>query len=494
MAAHAHKVDALMLGVGAAFDYEAGNIRRAPAWMQRHNLEWLYRLLQDPGRLFGRYLSTNHALSVVGGPPALNPPKPPYGGPLRGKEGQDPIFPQFCRRCPQPRLQCAAGLVHHRPGAGYPCSTTRARTGASSSSFWRLRVSRRVLGFNGASGLTRRGWKSELLLCIQNTALLAAALAVALLLTKATMLESRYMYVGVLGLHCIFLYLTHTALKTYLNKYFYKANFATMVGVITTSDRAAPLLRDLKKDWAKKLNGVVLLDAAAPGGKVEGIPVAAVYEGALDWLRREPLDEVYVSVPYQSGDSLRPLLNEMESMGLCVHLNVTCLNPTRLRRDDADGAWFPRLHTQVETAGGVPFVTISAADHDFGAMMIKRLMDVVGALVGLVLSVPIIAVTAIPLKLESPGPLFFKQKRVGAQRPPVLYLQAAQHVHRRRAAQTGADGPKQDAGPDVQDGRRPARDKGRQIHPPYFHRRTAAVLERAARGYEPCRHPPAHGG
>lgn len=59
MAAHAHKVDALMLGVGAAFDYEAGNIRRAPAWMQRHNLEWLYRLLQDPGRLFGRYLSTN---------------------------------------------------------------------------------------------------------------------------------------------------------------------------------------------------------------------------------------------------------------------------------------------------------------------------------------------------------------------------------------------------------------------------------------------------
>ena len=293
------------------------------------------------------------------------------------------------------------------------------------------------LGFNGASGLTRRGWKSELLLCIQNTALLAAALAVALLLTKATMLESRYMYVGVLGLHCIFLYLTHTALKTYLNKYFYKANFATMVGVITTSDRAAPLLRDLKKDWAKKLNGVVLLDAAAPGGKVEGIPVAAVYEGALDWLRREPLDEVYVSVPYQSGDSLRPLLNEMESMGLCVHLNVTVLEPYTAAADDADGAWFPRLHTQVETAGGVPFVTISAADHDFGAMMIKRLMDVVGALVGLVLSVPIIAVTAIPLKLESPGPLFFKQKRVGRNGRPF-------YIYKLRSMYTDAEQRKQE--------------------------------------------------
>lgn len=59
MAAHEGRVQALMVGVGAAFDYEAGNIQRAPAWMQRHNLEWLYRLLQDPKRLFKRYLDTN---------------------------------------------------------------------------------------------------------------------------------------------------------------------------------------------------------------------------------------------------------------------------------------------------------------------------------------------------------------------------------------------------------------------------------------------------
>lgn len=43
----------------------------------------------------------------------------------------------------------------------------------------------------------------------------------------------------------------------------------------------------------------------------------------------------------------------------------------------------------------------------------KRCMDVVGAVIGCIISIPIIAVVAIPLKLESPGPLFFKQKRVG---------------------------------------------------------------------------------
>ncbi len=42
MAAHEDRVQALMIGVGAAFDYEAGNIKRAPMWMQKHNLEWLF--------------------------------------------------------------------------------------------------------------------------------------------------------------------------------------------------------------------------------------------------------------------------------------------------------------------------------------------------------------------------------------------------------------------------------------------------------------------
>ena len=59
MAAHQGKVHGFMVGVGAAFDYMAGNIQRAPQWMQNCNLEWLYRLLQDPNRLFKRYLVTN---------------------------------------------------------------------------------------------------------------------------------------------------------------------------------------------------------------------------------------------------------------------------------------------------------------------------------------------------------------------------------------------------------------------------------------------------
>lgn len=59
MAAHQGKIEGFMIGVGAGFDYFAGNINRAPQWMQQCNLEWMYRLMQDPKRLFKRYFHTN---------------------------------------------------------------------------------------------------------------------------------------------------------------------------------------------------------------------------------------------------------------------------------------------------------------------------------------------------------------------------------------------------------------------------------------------------
>ena len=59
MASHQGLVKGFMVGVGAGFDYLAGNITRAPEWMQKRNMEWLFRLIQDPKRLLGRYMRTN---------------------------------------------------------------------------------------------------------------------------------------------------------------------------------------------------------------------------------------------------------------------------------------------------------------------------------------------------------------------------------------------------------------------------------------------------
>ena len=67
MAEHRGRVNAVMIGVGAAFDFHAGVKTRAPQWMQRYGFEWAYRLAQEPGRLWRRYLFTNLPFLFMGG-------------------------------------------------------------------------------------------------------------------------------------------------------------------------------------------------------------------------------------------------------------------------------------------------------------------------------------------------------------------------------------------------------------------------------------------
>jgi len=59
VAQHRDRVQAVMLAVGAAFDFHSGRVRQAPHWMQRWGLEWVFRLLMDPRRLWRRYFKNN---------------------------------------------------------------------------------------------------------------------------------------------------------------------------------------------------------------------------------------------------------------------------------------------------------------------------------------------------------------------------------------------------------------------------------------------------
>ncbi|MEY4750071.1 MAG: hypothetical protein RIQ60_2285 [Pseudomonadota bacterium] len=65
MAEHRGRINAVMIGVGAAFDFHAGTMARAPAWMRSNGLEWLHRLICEPRRLWKRYLLTNTAYLIA---------------------------------------------------------------------------------------------------------------------------------------------------------------------------------------------------------------------------------------------------------------------------------------------------------------------------------------------------------------------------------------------------------------------------------------------
>ncbi|QTH65275.1 WecB/TagA/CpsF family glycosyltransferase [Psychrosphaera ytuae] len=54
-----------VMGVGGTFDVIAGKVKRAPVWMQKYGLEWLYRVIQEPRRMFKRYLVTNTKFALL---------------------------------------------------------------------------------------------------------------------------------------------------------------------------------------------------------------------------------------------------------------------------------------------------------------------------------------------------------------------------------------------------------------------------------------------
>ncbi len=161
------------------------------------------------------------------------------------------------------------------------------------------------------------------------------------------------------------------------------------------------------------MTGIAILEALPEEvtGSIEGVPVRANYATFMDWLRQAALDEVYLDVSVESEESLLPYLKEMESMGLTVHFRLPLLDRIEKACSGETGA--VRISRELSRCAGGNVVTMGTVELKLRDQILKRALDLVGGLVGCILSIPIIAIVAIPLKLESPGPLVFKQRRVG---------------------------------------------------------------------------------
>lgn len=271
------------------------------------------------------------------------------------------------------------------------------------------------LCFDQTENIIRRSWLGELKIVVLFNVIMLAAFTALLVLTKATMSDSRYLVLGIVICNVVLMFLLHQLLKRYLNQSEAVKRLATLVGVVTTTDRAEALLKELNKDWTKTVRGMALLDAGPDkvGTEYNGVPVKVAGIEFLDWVRRDSLDEIYINVPYDSSMSLLPYLAELESMGVTIHFNVPLLEKLHERTNSEKATWYPNPVESVEEYGNVSMITLKATKRSFGDMVLKRCMDIVGGLIGLIISLPIIGITAIPLKLESQGPLLFKQKRVG---------------------------------------------------------------------------------
>ena len=174
--------------------------------------------------------------------------------------------------------------------------------------------------------------------------------------------------------------------------------------IMTTVDRVEEIITTLKFSnmWEYRFTGIILLDSSERGLKFGGIPVVANFRNMYEYAKKEAVDEIFINVPYQTGSSMIDVIETFESMGITVNVNIQLY--------DMD---IKNQKKSMNDFGGYYVVTYAPEFFDPRMMFIKRTMDIAGAVVGLIITAVVILFLAPVLLIESPGPLFFSQVRIG---------------------------------------------------------------------------------
>lgn len=290
-------------------------------------------------------------------------------------------------------------------------------------------------GFASPLNLTKRGRLRETLSVLRNCLLIYMTHAVILILTRSDLINGRFLFILSLILFIVFSAFNRYILKRVLIYKFSNTKMASLTGIITTGERAESFLEQFDTDWMRKIKGVALLDAELENDvykyrhcekrtddngnvtmvaseeletvrEISGVPVVANMDNFIEWIRCASIDEVFINLPFNYQHNMNEFIEEIESMGITVHINLPSLE------NIVEESAFDNVECTM--FGGYPTATLVASEPLSVSMSaLKRFMDIIGGLVGTLISLPIIAITAIPLLIESPGPLIFKQARVG---------------------------------------------------------------------------------
>lgn len=214
---------------------------------------------------------------------------------------------------------------------------------------------------------------------------------------------SRGVYFCIAAINLVLFFASHAVIKYYLLKIYRNKRATNQVFLVTTSDRVMDIMAqaDNSRDWAHRLASIAIIDDNQVGKWYDGVPVVATYNNMYQYVKEQIVDEVFINVPYDTGDALSGVVNRFADMGATVHVSIEILNK------------FDDYHKGFNMMGGIPVVTFTNQYYDWKMLIVKRLIDIVGALVGLAITAVVTICLAPPLLIESPGPLFFSQKRVG---------------------------------------------------------------------------------
>ena len=246
----------------------------------------------------------------------------------------------------------------------------------------------------------KRGFYKEMARTVKHVFFVEAIITLYLFALKLSAIYSRVVLISFSGYYVLISYGIRLLWKKHLRNTKQKTA-RTALYIVTTEDRAEQVITRYQQDLYNYLvRGICILDQELMGSKICDVPVNATRKTVLSFLCREWVDEVVISIPNQYPYPAE-LADNLVEMGIIVHVEM----------ERTAKQWWQKQ--EVEKIAGQQVLTIGLSMATPMQAFLKRMLDIIGGVVGCLLTLVLTIVIGPMIYIKSPGPIFFSQTRVG---------------------------------------------------------------------------------
>ena len=256
------------------------------------------------------------------------------------------------------------------------------------------------------SGVLRRGFLIEMKCMIEHEICVMLLAVLYLFMSQQGVMYSRGAFTIMCTLYFFIAYAARIGWKKVIRSRKFAEGEKRSILIITTDAKAANVVKALRGDsyGTYHLAGVALLDKNKTGSMIQRVPVVAGADDVTAYIHKNWVDEVFFALP-EHVDIPKKIMKDCNRMGVVTHVQLAALN--ELGKNQV-----------VEEIAGYMVLSSSINIVSSWQLLVKRLMDIAGGLVGCIFTGIIYIFIAPIMKVKSPGPVFFSQVRMGKNGKP----------------------------------------------------------------------------
>ena len=251
----------------------------------------------------------------------------------------------------------------------------------------------------GYSGILMRNAIQELKKVVIHNAEMFAVILFILFFAKQSSVYSRILFALFVVIDTITMYIVRLVRKKVLYSNEDKERGKGQMLIVTNHAHAQSLVKGLAESGYRNylIHGIVILDKDMTGQKIDGIDVVADAGGMYEYVKSNIIDEIFLEY---DGEGVAEITKRFLAMGVVVHVSINNILPGT-------------PNAAVENISHYTVITTSINIMSFKQKVIKRLMDIGVSIIGIAITAILFVIFAPIIFIQSPGPIFFKQERVG---------------------------------------------------------------------------------